>query len=258
MYVQPLRGAAFLRLGPERELSYKTSRKGGGNDSSPLPPVADTLLTIQDADNSTFQDQTSTTSSTLESTLVDSQPSTAPTKPPRTRQQYKDIVLLETDFRERFIKGGGNGGQKINKTNSNVELKHFETGIVVQCQATRSLPQNRKLARRILVDRLDEYYNGELSKRGQKAEKIREKKRRMARKATKKYHHGQADSQDKDLCDDDLESELDQHFLGDERDGKASKTTESPVLLEETIQLTTLEEILASNNKKPSRRKAKK
>ncbi|KAI9242817.1 MAG: peptide chain release factor class I/class II, partial [Podila humilis] len=114
------------------------------------------------------------------------------------------IVLLETDFRERFIKGGGNGGQKINKTNSNVELKHFETGIVVQCQATRSLPQNRKLARRILINRLDEYYNGEMSKRGQKAEKIREKKRRMARKASKKYHHDQADSQSKEEDDDDM------------------------------------------------------
>ncbi|KAK3819790.1 MAG: peptide chain release factor class I/class II, partial [Benniella sp.] len=103
-------------------------------------------------------------------------------------QPYKEIILLETDFRERFIKGGGNGGQKINKTNSNVELKHHETGIVVQCQATRSLPQNRKLARKILIDRLDEYYNGEMSKRGQKAEKIRQRKMRMARKSAKKYH----------------------------------------------------------------------
>ncbi|KAI7817512.1 peptide chain release factor class I/class II, partial [Gamsiella multidivaricata] len=100
---------------------------------------------------------------------------------------YREIVLLDTDFRERFIKGGGNGGQKINKTNSNVELKHYETGIVVQCQATRSLPQNRKLARKILIGRLDEYYNGDMSKRGQKAEKIRQRKMRMARKSAKKY-----------------------------------------------------------------------
>ncbi|KAF9362831.1 hypothetical protein BGX34_005407 [Mortierella sp. NVP85] len=124
-------------------------------------------------------------------------------------QPYKEIILLETDFRERFIKGGGNGGQKINKTNSNVELKHHETGIVVQCQATRSLPQNRKLARKILIDRLDEYYNGEMSKRGQKAEKIRQRKMRMARKSAKKYHGA---GEDVDKVDDESDALL--HFEG--------------------------------------------
>ncbi|KAG0092488.1 hypothetical protein BGZ93_008292 [Podila epicladia] len=215
---------------------------------------ATTLPATQDADSSTSQKQTSSALSTDGSTAADSQPPPV-TRPPHTRQRYKEIVLLETDFRERFIKGGGNGGQKINKTNSNVELKHLETGIVVQCQATRSLPQNRKLARRILVDRLDEYYNGEMSKRGQKAEKIRERKRRMAQKASKKYHHDRADSQDED---DDLEGELDQHLVEGERSRKVFRTPEPPVLVEEAIQLVTLEEILASDNKKPSRRKAKK
>ncbi|KAG0347669.1 hypothetical protein BG005_011958 [Podila minutissima] len=248
-----VRGAAFLRPGPGLKLSYNTSGNGDGNDSSRLPSIATTAPTIQGVDNSTRQKQTPSASSTDGSTPADSQTTPAPTRPSPTRQQYKDIVLLETDFRERFIKGGGNGGQKINKTNSNVELKHFETGIVVQCQATRSLPQNRKLARRILVDRLDEYYNGEMSKRGQKAEKIREKKRRMARKASKKYHR--ADSQDEDI---DLEGELDQHLLEVERDGKVSRTPVPPVPVEEAIQLVTLEEILASDNKKQSRRKAKK
>jgi hypothetical protein len=168
-------------------------------------------------------------------------------KSPSTPQAtgYKEIILLETDFRERFIKGGGNGGQKINKTNSNVELKHFETGIVVQCQATRSLPQNRKLARRILVERLDEYYNGDLSKRGQKAEKIREKKKRMARKSAKKYH---AKGDDNGGDDDGVEG-------GEDAPEKAVKV-DPMVVPESDIQLTTLEEILAGDNKKPSRRKS--
>ncbi|KAG0091139.1 hypothetical protein BGZ92_001373 [Podila epicladia] len=249
-----VRGAAFLRRSPGRELTYNTSGNGDRNDSSRFPSIATTLPATQDADSSTSQKQTSSALSTDGSTAADSQPPPV-TRPPHTRQRYKEIVLLETDFRERFIKGGGNGGQKINKTNSNVELKHLETGIVVQCQATRSLPQNRKLARRILVDRLDEYYNGEMSKRGQKAEKIRERKRRMAQKASKKYHHDRADSQDED---DDLEGELDQHLVEGERSRKVFRTPEPPVLVEEAIQLVTLEEILASDNKKPSRRKAKK
>ncbi|KAG0031015.1 hypothetical protein BGZ81_001865 [Podila clonocystis] len=250
-----IRGAAFLRPSLGRELNYKTSGIGGGDDSSRLPSIATTLPIIENANNSSLQQQTSSASCADGSTPTDSQPAPAPTRPPRTHQQYKEIVLLETDFRERFIKGGGNGGQKINKTNSNVELKHFETGIVVQCQATRSLPQNRKLARRILIDRLDGYYNGEMSKRGQKAEKIREKKRRMARKALKKYHHDRADSQDEYH---DLEGELDQNLLEDERGGRLSRIPEPLAPAEETIQFATLEEILASDNKKPSRRKTKK
>ncbi|KAF9345195.1 hypothetical protein BGX26_003421 [Mortierella sp. AD094] len=182
---------------------------------------------------------------------------------------YKEIILLETDFRERFIKGGGNGGQKINKTNSNVELKHFETGIVVQCQATRSLPQNRKLARKILTDRLDEYYNGDMSKRGKKAEKIRQRKMRMARKSAKKYHGtGTGSSSPGDLEEEDGDDFNDyDNDVGDdihEEDGAGNRggngntraKLEMKQVPESMIQLTTLEEVLASDNKKHSRRKA--
>ncbi|KAI5803115.1 RF-1 domain-containing protein [Geopyxis carbonaria] len=59
------------------------------------------------------------------------------------------------EFTEAFLKGSGPGGQKINKTNSAVQLKHKPSGIVVKCQATRSREQNRKIARRILAERLD-------------------------------------------------------------------------------------------------------
>ncbi|KAF9426447.1 hypothetical protein BGZ94_006513 [Podila epigama] len=168
--------------------------------------------------------------------------------------QYKEIILLETDFRERFVKGGGNGGQKINKTNSNVELKHYETGIVVQCQATRSLPQNRKLARRILVDRLDEYYNGEMSKRGQKAAKIREKKRRAARKSSKKYQHHDNEQDEESFAGKD-EDGLDDKDHGSEHDQDGTFGVSAPSL--NSIRYTTLEEVLASDTRKASRRKTK-
>lgn len=39
--------------------------------------------------------------------------------------------LKESDLRESFIKGGGKGGQAINKTNSNIDLIHVPTKIRV-------------------------------------------------------------------------------------------------------------------------------
>lgn len=64
--------------------------------------------------------------------------------PPRP----KFTSLMETQCEEKFLHGGrGPGGQKINKCNSKVQLKHIPTGLVVECQQTRSREQNRKLAR---------------------------------------------------------------------------------------------------------------
>jgi protein subunit release factor B len=50
------------------------------------------------------------------------------------------------DVEERFIRGSGSGGQKINKTSSCVCLRHGPTGIEVRCQRERSQVVNRELA----------------------------------------------------------------------------------------------------------------
>ena len=52
------------------------------------------------------------------------------------------------------IVGSGPGGQSINKTNNNVQLLHKPSGIQVKCQETRSLQQNRKIARKILLEKV--------------------------------------------------------------------------------------------------------
>lgn len=52
-----------------------------------------------------------------------------------------------------FSSGSGPGGQSINKTSNNVQLIHKPTGTRVACQITRSLETNRKLARRILLEK---------------------------------------------------------------------------------------------------------
>ncbi|KAG8532067.1 uncharacterized protein KY384_003704 [Bacidia gigantensis] len=75
------------------------------------------------------------------------------TLPPR-------LTVKEADFTETFLKGSGPGGQKINKTSSAVQLKHLPTGIVVKSQATRSREQNRKIARKLLEEKLEERERG--------------------------------------------------------------------------------------------------
>ena len=57
----------------------------------------------------------------------------------------------------------------------------------MKSQATRSREQNRKIARRLLAEKLEEAENGSQSRTALKAAKLREKKRRRAKKARRKY-----------------------------------------------------------------------
>lgn len=76
--------------------------------------------------------------------------------------------IVEKELEEQFVRGSGPGGQATNKTCNCVSLKHVPTGIVIKCHDTRSLPQNQKLARQRLQDKLDELINGEMSVKAQK------------------------------------------------------------------------------------------
>src|SRR5476651_2063403 len=60
-----------------------------------------------------------------------------------------------TDVEERFVRGSGPGGQKIDKTSSTVWLRHGPTGIEVRCQRERSQAANRELAWAELVAKLE-------------------------------------------------------------------------------------------------------
>jgi protein subunit release factor B len=59
------------------------------------------------------------------------------------------------DVDERFVRGAGPGGQKINKTSSTVWLRHRPTGIEVRCQRERSQAANRELAWQELCGKLE-------------------------------------------------------------------------------------------------------
>ena len=94
------------------------------------------------------------------------------------------LGIAEADLQEWFIRGGGPGGQKTNKTSSTVCLRHKPTGIEVRCARERSQSLNRFLARRDLCDKLAAKIHGEKSKKEQEREKIRRQKRRRSRRQT--------------------------------------------------------------------------
>ncbi|KAI4598921.1 hypothetical protein KJ359_002336 [Pestalotiopsis sp. 9143b] len=102
----------------------------------------------------------------------------------------------DSEIDESFLKGSGPGGQKINKTNSAVQLKHLPTGIVVKCQATRSRTENRKIARQLLADRLDDLRRGDQSRAAVVGDFKRKKRASAAKKKRRKYRKLNEDGQE--------------------------------------------------------------
>lgn len=92
------------------------------------------------------------------------------------------LQIREADLVERFVKGSGKGGQKVNKTSSCVYLLHVPSQEEVKCQRGRSQSMNRFFARRELCDRIEARIQGEESRREQEREKIRRQKRRRSRR----------------------------------------------------------------------------
>ena len=93
----------------------------------------------------------------------------------------------DNELHHTFLKGSGPGGQKINKTNSAVQMTHLPTGIVVKSQATRSRSQNYKIARRILAEKVEHVQKGEDSRFAKMVERKSAKKRSREKKARRKY-----------------------------------------------------------------------
>ncbi|GAD91513.1 peptidyl-tRNA hydrolase domain protein [Paecilomyces variotii No. 5] len=110
--------------------------------------------------------------------------------------------LDDADITGTYLKGTGPGGQKINKTNSAVQLIHKPTGIVVKSQATRSRSQNQKIARQILAEKVEQLEKGEQSRAAIKAERERKKKASKMKKSRRKYRaldekeHGEGEGED--------------------------------------------------------------
>ena len=91
------------------------------------------------------------------------------------------LGIAEADLLEKFVRGSGAGGQKINKTSNCVFLKHLPSGVCIKCQMDRSREMNRFLAKRELCEQLENIRDGKASAKTQAIEKMRRRAKRAAR-----------------------------------------------------------------------------
>jgi protein subunit release factor B len=92
-------------------------------------------------------------------------------------QRMAALGVHESDIEEAFVRSGGHGGQNVNKTSTCVQLLHRPTGTQVKCQASRQQWQNRSLARKLLLDKIEAVQRSRRAAERERVEKLRRQKR---------------------------------------------------------------------------------
>lgn len=99
------------------------------------------------------------------------------------RARFVSLGMRPEEVEERFVRGTGAGGQKINKTSSTVWLQHRPTGVEVRCQRERNQSVNRMLAWTELAEKLE--------RRRQQATSEARTVRELARRQNRQKSRGQ-------------------------------------------------------------------
>ena len=92
------------------------------------------------------------------------------------QQRMRALGVEESEIEETFVRSGGAGGQKVNKSSSCVMLLHRPTGLRVKTQTTRHQAMNRFLARELLLDKIERMRQGRVEAERARIEKARRQK----------------------------------------------------------------------------------
>src|SRR5687768_4681211 len=101
--------------------------------------------------------------------------------PTQIVERLARLNIRPEEIEERFVRGSGPGGQKINKTSSTVWLRHSATDTEVRCQAQRSQSANRLLAWEDLCEKLEAQAHARKAAAQQKREAERRRTRPKSR-----------------------------------------------------------------------------
>lgn len=104
--------------------------------------------------------------------------------PTEIARRLAAVGIDPAEVTERFVRGSGPGGQKINKTSSTVWLRHEPTGLEVRCQRERSQAQNRETAWLGLCEKFESRQR--LAIESRRAEQERARRRNRKRSAAQK------------------------------------------------------------------------
>jgi protein subunit release factor B len=120
-----------------------------------------------------------------------------PEKADQLAQRMAALGVRESDIEETFVRSGGHGGQNVNKSATCVMLLHVPTRLQVKCQTTRQQGLNRFIARRLLLDKIEQLQTGRIATEQARVEKIRRQKRKRSRRAKERMLADKARRSDK-------------------------------------------------------------